>query len=239
MWVTGSPNWEADDLTAFMEAAHRNRFSTFVHKKEWFQRLIDIDGCFMTVAKDWLNPDNVLTPLFFLRSHAAFRAACEHATSGQVSETYPEIRICLEYAGYCLHIHKNAGLDKIWLRRHDNEYALKAVKNNFKISAIHNTIKGSNRHAAEVFDKIYQNTIDFGAHPNERAITSSSQIIKGEDKRKIVQMYLHSNGVEHDLSLKTTAQAGICALEILQSVFSARFALLGVREKILELRRTL
>jgi hypothetical protein len=145
----------------------------------------------------------------------------------------------MEYAGYGLHIHKNPGLDEVWLRRHDNDDTFKAIKRKFKIATIRETIEGTNRHAAEAFEKIYQHTIDFGAHPNERAITGSSQITEGEGRKEITQIYLHCDGLEHDLALKTTAQAGICALEILQCAFDARFKLLGVREKLLELRRGL
>jgi hypothetical protein len=39
--------------------------------------------------------------------------------------------------------------------------------------------------------------------------------------------------------LKTTAQAGICVLQIFQDVFKARFELLGVRAEVLQLRKGL
>ena len=238
--ITLPPRWEDDSLTEYIERAHYHRFCTFVNKKAWFQHLIDIDACFMAVAKDWLNPENTLTPHFFLRSHSSFRSACELATSGQVAATYPLLRICIEYAGYCLHIHKNPELGEVWLRRHDeNEEAFRAAKKNFLIKNIKETIETTNQHTAKIFDTIYQRTIDFGAHPNERSITGNTQLIEEDERSIFLQIYLHADGPELDLALKTTAQAGVCSLEILQEVFRERFELLGVREKLLELRKNL
>jgi hypothetical protein len=231
--------WGADHLSAFIETAHRNRFATFANKRVWFQRLQGIDDCFMRVAADWLNPMDITTPHLFLRSHAAFRAACAHAMAGQIAETFPMLRSCLEYAGYGLHMHLHPGADETWLRRHDNEAAMKAVKAEFTISSVRASIEKVNRHAAKVFDSLYQRSIDFGGHPNERSVTGNMRMVKLEGRTEFQQVYLHDDSLMLDHGLKTTAQAGVCALEILQEVFTARFELLGVRVKLLDLRRGL
>ncbi len=124
-------------------------------------------------------------------------------------------------------------------KRHDDEAAMKAVKREFTVSNIRVTIGKANQHAAKVFDELYQRTIDFGAHPNERSITGSLAIIEQNDRKEFQQMYLHGDGLTLDHALKTTAQTGLCALEIFQEVFAARFELLGVRTELLELRKGL
>jgi hypothetical protein len=96
-----------------------------------------------------------------------------------------------------------------------------------------------NRHAAKVFDSLYQRSIDFGGHPNERSVTGNMRLVKLEGRTEFQQVYLHDDSLMLDHGLKTTAQAGVCALEILQEVFTARFELLGVRVKLLDLRRGL
>lgn len=234
-----SPGWGADSLTEFIEIAYQNRFATFVNKKGWFQRLARLDVCFMRIAKDWLNPPDDIAALLFLRCHAAYRATCEHALAGQVADTFPQIRACLEYAGYALHIHKQPDRGEMWLRRHDDEASMKAVKNEFTVSNIRVTIGKSNQQAAKVFDELYQRAIDFGAHPNERSVTGSLAIEKHEDRTMYQQIYLHGDGLALVHGLKTTAQTGVCALEILQEVFAARFELLGVRSELLKLRKDL
>lgn len=233
------PGWAEDTLSEFLELAHRNRFATFANKNAIFERLQRIDASFMRVAKDWLNPSDITTPHLFLRSHAAFRAACEHAMAGQVAEVFPLLRSCLEFAGYALHIHLNPGFDELWLRRHDDEAAMKAVKNEFTIFNVRNSIEGANRHAANVFNELYQRTIDFGGHPNERAITGNMRMLKQPGRTEFQQVYLHDDSLMLDHGLRTTAQTGVCALEILQDVFKARFEILGVRAELLELRKGL
>jgi hypothetical protein len=226
-------------LSAFIETAHRNRFATFANKKAEFQRLQRIDECFMRVAKDWLNPGHLVTPHLLLRSHATFRAACEHAMSGQIAEIFPELRSSLEYAGYALHMHRHPSSAETWLRRHDDEAATRAMKEEFKLSNIRQSLEGANRHAMKVFDELYQRSIDFGAHPNERALTGNLRIVQHVGRKEFQQIYLHGEGLMLDHGLRTTAQAGVCALEILQDVFKDRFELLGVRATLLNLRRGL
>jgi len=233
------PGWAADSLTEFVEKAYRSRFATFHNKKGWSRRLINLDGCFMQVAKEWLNPRDLITPLLFLRCHSAYRAACEHAMAGQVTDAFPHIRVCLEYAGYALYIHRNSELAETWLRRHDDESAKNAVRNEFKVSNVRATIEKANRHTAKVFDKLYNRAIDFGGHPNEQAITSSLKITDLGDRKLYESIYLHEEGLALDHALKTTAQTGVCALEILKEVFPERFELLGVRAALLELRKGL
>jgi len=237
--LTPPDDWTADSLTEFLEAAYRNRFGMFANKKDWSQRLINLDGCFVQVAKEWLNPRNLITTLFFLRCHSAYRAACEHAMAGQVTDAFPQIRACLEYAGYALHIHNNPELAETWLRRHDDEIAKKAVKKEFTVSNVRATIEKANRQAAKVFSDLYERAIDFGGHPNEQAITGSLKMTDQGDRKLYESIYLHGDGLALDHALKTTAQTGVCALEILQEAFPERFELLGVRAALLDLRKGL
>jgi hypothetical protein len=49
----------------------------------------------------------------------------------------------------------------------------------------------------------------------------------------------HGDGPQLDAALIGTARCGMCALEILQSVFGARFTLLGVSAAMLDVRKGL
>lgn len=231
--------WLDDSLTEFLETAHRNRFATFANKQALSQRLIALDACFVHVAKDWLNPSNLLISFLFLRCHSAYRAACTHAMAGQVTDTYPQIRACLEYAGYALYMHKNSGLAETWLKRHDDDATMKAVKREFTIANIRTTVERVDQHAAKVFAELYERAIDFGAHPNERAITGSLEVIDQDKRKSYESIYLHGDSSALDYALKTTAQTGVCALEILQAIYPERFEILGVRADLLELRKGL
>lgn len=233
------PGWGDDKLTDFLTLAHQNRFATFVGMKEWFGRLTAIDACFSTVSDGWINPANQMAAHLFIGCHAAFRTACEVAVSGQVAQTYPQMRVCLEYAGYALHIHRNPDLGEVWISRHNSTQDLISARNEFTISKVKATIRTANRKAHEVFDELYQRTIDFGAHPNERALTGNMDIVEMGDRTRYDQLILQGDGLPLVHVMKTLAQTGICTLEILQEAFPARFELLGVRENILILRKGL
>ena len=118
-----SPGWANESLTAFMDEARQNRFATFDHKKAESLCLVDIDACFQRLAENssGIAHQKLVPALLLIRSHAAYRAACEHAMAGQFTETFPQTRVCLEYAGYALHIYKNPELGDIFLKRVDGE----------------------------------------------------------------------------------------------------------------------
>ena len=231
------PEWGTDSLTKFIEAAYRNRYATFANKKEWFERLSALDACFVRIADGWINPQNPLTPMLFMRCHSAYRAACEHAMAGQVPEAFPQIRACLEYAAYALHIHKNPDVGLTWLERNGDKPSKSAARNEFTPARIRATIEKANQHAANVFNELYERSIDFGAHPNVAGVLVSLEMTKFEGRKEYKSSYLQGDGDALDHTLKTTVQAGICALEVLIEAFSERFELLGVNARLLELRK--
>lgn len=235
------PDWGKDTLSEFLEIAFRNRFATFVKKGDWFQKLAELDRCFIIIETNWTNPgdDDIISSSLFVRCHSMYRAACEHALAGQTDAAYPQIRACLEYAAYALHIHKNPGLDEKWLIREESDVTKKSVKNEFTVKNIRDTIVASNQQAATVFDQLYNWAIDNGAHPNEMSVTGNLNLNKDGDRAVFKHIQLHGDGLALDSCLKTTAQTGVCALEILQEAFQARFELLGVRSQLLRLRKGL
>ncbi len=233
------PAWSNDPLSEFLDNANRNRFASFANKNRWFDCLSKIDGCFLRIGMGWLNPPDLITPLFFYRAHAAFRAACDHALAGQTAGVFPVNRACLEYAGYALHIHANPGFDEIWINRHDDANSKRAVRQYFEIAKIRETIARYNIHVEPTFYELYERCIDFGSHPNERAIMSNLKMKKGDQTIEYKNIYLHGDGLNLLHELKSTAQVGSCALEILREAFKARFELLGVNHELLRLRRVL
>ena len=116
---------------------------------------------------------------------------------------------------------------------------MQIVKREFTVANVRATIEKANQHAAAVFDQLYQRTIDFGAHPNERAITGSLSIEDLAERKLMEQLYLHGDGITLDHVVKTTAQAAVCSLEIFSAIFPERFERLGVSAALLELRKRL
>ena len=194
---------------------------------------------FVRISKNWLNPPDAIAAMLLLRCHSAFRAAASLAAAGQAAETYVMNRAVLEYAAYALHLHRDAAVRSIWLKRHQSAAELKAARDALTHAKISATVAAVNQHAAQRFEELYQRTIDFGGHPNERSVTGNVKMVDELDRRVMLTVMQHADGPELDMALKTTAQCGMCALEMLQGAFNARFELLGINADMLLLRRGL
>jgi len=79
--------------------------------------------------------------------------------------------------------------------------------------------------------------IDFGAHPNEKAIS-----VSGAHKElsggsiQIDQILLHGDGVFLSNAVLQVYKVGFCALEINELIFRSRYELFGVKQKILDMK---
>lgn len=228
-------NWGEDGLSKFIQIAHENQYATFDNMKPIYSVLSRIDNAFTIFGTDLVDPGDVLSAALLYRSHSAYRGACRMAISTQVVDAFPLVRSCLEYAGYARLIFGNSDLGFQWLKRHDDAESMRRVKREFTQRSIRQCIKSHDADLASSYDVLYQRAIDFGAHPNERALTASMTILKGDGKTFITQNYLHGDGAALDHVLRTTSQAGLIALRIFEQMFEARFSTLGLKSEIQEL----
>jgi Zn-finger nucleic acid-binding protein len=233
------PGWGADELTAFIEAAHRNQYATFFRKRPATQRLVAIDSEFAKVTKGWVNPASEILAMLFVRCHGAFRTSAGLAMAGQAAETYVQCRAMLEQGAYAVHIHRDPSLGMVWLDRHESVKQMAAQKSTFSYSRVAASVAAANRHAGKRFEDLYQRTIDFGGHPNERSITGNMKMVEEADRRVMQAVLQHEDGPELDMALKTVAQCGMVALEMFQVIYNAKFELIGVNAAMLELRKGL
>jgi hypothetical protein len=230
------PGWGDDELTKFLQAARENQNATFFRKRNETGLLIAIDAEFAKVSAGWLNPASEILAMLFLRCHAAFRTTSGLAMSGQAVEAFVQCRAMLEYAAYAVHIHANPSLGMVWLDRHQSAVGMTASKNEFKHVDVAASVTKANMHAGKRFEEMYQKTIDLGGHPNERSVTGNMKIVEQPDRRVMLAIMQHGDGLELLHALKTVAQCGMISLEMLEVVYGAKFALLGIKEAMLALR---
>jgi hypothetical protein len=230
------PGWGQDELSKFLQKTHEQQYATFHNKCDATAKLIAIDGLFVRVSNEWLNPKSEISAMLFLRCHAAMRAASGEAMAGQVVESFRQSRGMMENAAYAVHIHRNSHLGKVWLNRHADETGMKASKSEFKHGNVMKSVKSANVHAGGRFEMLYQRTIDFGGHPNERSVTGSMKMTKQADRREMLALMLHGDDAAFNAGLKSVTQCAMVSLEMLQVIFNARFELLGVNEAMIKLR---
>jgi hypothetical protein len=226
------PGWGQDELTKAWDHARANQLGTFTNKRGAYNRIASIDHAFATIFQGWTNPDSVLSALLFIRSHSAFRAAAGLAAAGQAVESYSVDRAVLEFAGYALHIFRTPSTGTIWLNRHEDKLSTQAARQAFSHGNVSASVTAANLDMGQRFETLYQQTIDFGAHPNLLSVAGHMDIVEGSDVRVMDSVYLHADGLALDMALKTTARCGVCALELMQHVYNARLELLGVNAQL-------
>ena len=231
------PGWGDDELTKFLDDGKSNQWATFYWKRPGTRILVVIDAQFVLASNDWLNPQSEIAAFMLLRCHSAFRAAAGLTMSGQLVEAYALCRSMLEYAAYSVHVYRKPDSGLVWLNRHKDPVAMKTQKREFQLkNVLEKSVKPANQHACERFETLYQFTIDFGGHPNERAVTSNMKMVNELGSRRMLSIFQHGDGIELDLALKRVAECGMVSLELLQIAFNARFELLGINAAMLALR---
>jgi hypothetical protein len=214
------------DTLCEAQQANRTKFA------DWYGVIERIDRCFVRAGKNLIKIQSPMSGAFLLRSQSAFAAAAGMALAGQVVETFVVQRSVLEYAGYCLVIHKTPSLEGVFLARHTSASAVKKQKEVFTIGAVKVAIRQCDTKLADVFVENYERSISFGGHPNPHAAFSAMVVDEhdGENGMTILAISNDPKIVVH--ALKCTSQVGLTALCILQHVFKAKFELLGIKQEI-------
>jgi hypothetical protein len=229
-------NWADDSLSEFINDAFGNTLATFAQKKPQYSILSTIDSCFDKITTNLSITTEVLEPLFLIRSHSAYRAGCQLAMSGQSTESFCVLRSCLEFGLYGLHIANDGNLGEIWLKRHETEESLKRVRGKFSNRAVIESLRTLDETLHETVKVLYERTIDYGGHPNERSITSNLTMKVDDEDLKIRQYSLAGDSLVLEHGLKSAAQIGLSALYMFRHIYREKFDILGVTPTLDKLR---
>jgi hypothetical protein len=214
------PNgWSQPQLTMFFENMWGNTIATFANKKE-ARRLCRIDDLWYEILTDWkgLAPTvETSGPLFmFFRSHAAYRGACSLVMSGMTVEGMAILRLCLEFAGYACLLTERPELAMVWWDRDVDEKTKQAARDALTAGAVKRAVKRLDERTGEIYEGLYDRTIQWGAHPNEKTVTQNLALKFNPGEMVIEQVYLQADGKPLDHGLRTAGQVGICALKIFE-----------------------
>lgn len=223
--------WASDPLSAFIETARQNTFATFANLKGSYNRLRDIDRLFVKATENLhgLRDDSDFLPAtFLLRAHSSYRGACRLVLSGQLPEAYMVLRGCLENSLYGLFLHAHSEKAETWLRQSDDDASKRKIRNEFAITPMLAMLDSKDAVTGKAVRDIYGRTIDFGAHPNELALTSNARVETAEGARRLELSYLTGDSTALRVCLKTAAQVGVGSLRIFRLVFRERFDLLEI-----------
>ena len=101
------------------------------------------------------------------------------------------------------------------------------------------TLRNNDPKLHATIQSLYERTIDFGGHPNERSITSSLRMETYETAVGVKQTYLHGDSPFLEHGLISCARIGLSGLYILRLVFRERFDTLNLTSGLDQLRKDL
>ena len=231
--------WGDDEITNFIDTARTNAYASFANLPAEYKKLAQIDGVLRKLADNLHNTKDLLPSFFVYRAHATFLSSVNLSISGQLFETYAVLRCCLESALYGLHIARDSSLAEVWFQRHDSPEQRKLVQNNFSFRTIIKTLEQQDSDVAKSTRTLYEQCIDWGAHPNQQAFMQNMKVHENEDVIRYDFHYLNTERPTLDLALKTTARVGVCVLLIFANVYKERFDILGITSAISTLRQGL
>lgn len=177
--------------------------------------------------------------IFTLLAHAAYRAAAGLAMSTQSATAFAAMRQCLENALYCLYINQHPDSLETWIKRDVDQEAKQKMRSEFTIGNLKKTLEAVDPATCKVWSKMYDKTIDFGAHPNPSALVSALKMHEGEKSIRFQVSYLTKEPEVIRGTMKSVAQTGVCSLLILRNVFPRRFDELGMTKSLQQLQQGL
>lgn len=228
------PGWRDAALFGFIEEAWSNSLASFHAYPELAAKLEFIDGLFRRVGGEggWVDPRNAFSALLFVRSHSAFRMATSLALATP-PECYCVMRSCLEYAGYAVRCHDDAELVQAWLNRDESSSSLARVRAAFTHGKIRASIALLNPIASANYDLLYSQSVSWGAHPNEKALSSTMLRRKGPNlTRSLDVVMLPNGGITVSTAMKRVAQTGVLVLELFSLIEAEHFIEKGVADSI-------
>lgn len=211
--------WAADGLTEFLETARQNQFATFANFEDQMLDLKTVDDITRRSLEGRRDPNPLLPAIFLLRAHSSLRSAAGLVMAGQLYDANSIFRNCLEACGYAIFIGTDAARGERWVRRHDSIETRKAVRSEFTAKAVDAAISAGSEKLGDIYRKLYEDAIDYGAHPNERGFTLNMIIERKPNERKISQVYLSSDSRHISFLLQRTIQIGIFIIRAIDLLF--------------------
>lgn len=230
--TTVPPGWGGDLLSEYIDTTYQNTLASYANLRPEYNILYEIFLKFGKIIDHIQNPKDLYSSYFLMRVQCLFMGSISLSMAGQAYETYMVLRGCLEASLYGLYISQNSKMLQIWLDRENDHESKNRCRKAFSANNTLECLKKIDSEIFKITQRLYDITIDLGAHPNRNGMLSKIDMSK-EDKTVIFKTKCLSGGdTEMFLSLKTCAQVGICSLQIFKNIFPQIFDTLGITDDL-------
>jgi len=246
------PGWAEDPLSDFLDRARTNEYATFNNLRAFYELLRRADSLYLRLGDGIRDPENPLPPVFLHRAHSTLRAASRLALAGHYYEIAPLLRSLLELAVYAHHIDIDhharqanvgepddgtASLGEVWLRRDETEETMAAARRAFRWGDVRRSLASQDPELAEKVQRLYEETIAFGAHPNPGGILSSISVERGDEGRTITTEFLYGDGIHLRAAIIHTSLCALRILDVFRLMFPDRFTTLVLDSDLQDAKR--
>jgi hypothetical protein len=229
--LTGQGAATERSLQSFFDAVRTNQRANSETFPDWTSIIERIDSCLVRAGEGLRDPRPLMSRVLLNRCQYAFKTTAGMALAGQVVEAFVMQRSVLEYAGYALLICKSPELESVFVLRHHSPKEKQRQKDAFKIGPVKVAIRQCDTKLADEFVRLYERSIDFGAHPNPNAVFSAMvSLDEGE-----MTMALFNEPKILVNTFITTGEVGLTALHVLRYAFGAEFEQAGIEREMEEI----
>lgn len=201
--------------------------------------LTSIDSLYTVFIQDLAALSPATSSILLINAHASLRAAIRLALSGQLLPVFMTLRGSVESALYANAMICEPKLQSVWIKRDKSKKARAACRDEFTVGKMFRLLTKAHTEAfSGRIRENYSTTIDFGAHPNNRSVMSSTRIeTLGTGEHELKFAYLHgSESFELRQSLIACAEIGLDVFFIALICFQDHPQLKELNEIAIELQ---
>lgn len=192
--------------------------------KEVVEFLEAVDALYIDFIQDAAGIKPATASILLLNAHASHRAAMRLAFSGQLLPVFMTLRGSIESALYANAMVRKPELQDVWRERDSDKRARQRCRDEFTAGRMFRYLSEAHDQAfSDRVQDMYESTIDFGAHPNNRSLISSTRIEDlGTGEHELSFTYIHGiDSFELRQSLIACAEIGLTVFFVALICFDA------------------
>jgi hypothetical protein len=222
--------WGKTFTTDFLQKADDNTRITYRNLPGYFEMLEGVGDIFMTASNviGYSNLSNYVTLLLLQRACGNYFSSVRLSSSGQLPESYVLLRACVEDGLYAFNVYSEPKSAQIWLDRHENEQSRKDSKKLFQLKVLQDNLIQANQQLGRNIQSDYEWCIDYGAHPNERAITTN---LSFTGKKMFLELLNTTEGV-FQMCLSMCVTCGLDVIKVFNLIYPDDFKKFNAEQRV-------
>ena len=213
------PGWDSSDLSTFIDQSHENRWATFVGFSKECDELAELNAALDEFWSGLRDPRSTVVAQLLARASLLFKSAAELALATQWYSAIVIARAAIESSAYAGMISLKPELEPVWMKRNESAARKKESIASFSMREIRFSLETYHPELAISYTQLYENFIDFGAHPNVAGISLGSSIRAHPEGSLIEQAGLTDDRELIGFGLKAAKEVGLFVGGVITHVF--------------------